>query len=88
MFVHLIIIRHYLRLNGKNEAKKQEKFIRFDSISFRDIVGNNLHFKTSSAARSDWLEDENDQLAALLLYRDTLKKNLTTAAKAGGGLPR
>lgn len=54
----------------------------------RDIVGNNLHFKTSSAARSDWLEDENDQLAALLLYRDTLKKNLTTAAKAGGGLPR
>ena len=56
-------------------------------IRCRDIVGNNLHFK-SSAARNDWLEDENDQLAALLLYRDTLKRNLTTAAKAGGGLPK
>jgi hypothetical protein len=50
-------------------------------------VGNNLHFNSSSQ-HSGWIDDENDQLAALLLYRDTLKRNLTTPAQAGGGFPR
>ncbi|CAF1332530.1 unnamed protein product [Rotaria sordida] len=53
----------------------------------RDIVGNNLHFSSTSINHS-WIDDENDQLAALLLYRDALKRNLTTATRAGGGFPR
>ncbi|CAF1353623.1 unnamed protein product [Rotaria sp. Silwood1] len=53
----------------------------------RDIVGNNLHFNSRSLNNS-WIDDENDQLAALLLYRDALKKNLTTSTKAGCGFPR
>jgi hypothetical protein len=53
----------------------------------RDIVGNNLQF--NSSYKNDWLDDENDQLAALLLYRDTLKKNLTTPMNLGtGGFPK
>ena len=58
------------------------------SFSFsRDVVGNNLQFNSSSN-NYDWLDDENDQLAALLLYRDALKKNLTTQSKFGGGYPK
>ena len=53
----------------------------------RDIVGNNLRF-IPRTQNNTWIDDENDQLAALLLYRDALKRNLTTASKAGGGFPR
>ncbi|CAF2590088.1 unnamed protein product [Rotaria sp. Silwood2] len=54
----------------------------------RDIVGNNLRFNSRSLNNNNWIDDENDQLAALLLYRDALKKNLTTSTKAGVGFPR
>lgn len=56
-------------------------------FSSRDIVGNNLQFNPASQ-NYDWLDDENDQLAALLLYRDALKKSLTTQSKFGGGYPK
>jgi hypothetical protein len=50
-------------------------------------VGNNLQFNSSSQY-NDWMDNENDQLAALLLYRDAMKKNLTVPAKFSGGFPR
>ncbi|CAF4650555.1 unnamed protein product, partial [Rotaria magnacalcarata] len=43
----------------------------------RDVAGNNVRFNRS-LNNSSWVDHENDQLAALLLYRDALKKNLTT----------
>ncbi|CAM4758791.1 unnamed protein product [Rotaria magnacalcarata] len=53
----------------------------------RDVVGNNVRFNRS-LNNSSWVDHENDQLAALLLYRDALKKNLTTPTKAGSSFPR
>ena len=83
-------IQHCLLLNGKTRHLLID-WSAAPSILLillrRDIVGNNLHFKTTPRS-NDWIEDENDQLAALLLYRDMLKRNLTTAARAGGGMPR
>jgi hypothetical protein len=34
------------------------------------------------------MDNENDQLAALLLYRESLKRNLTMPPKFSGGFPR
>jgi hypothetical protein len=56
-------------------------------LFFRDIVGNNLHFNPPPQ-NNDWIQDENDHLAALLRHRDNLRLNLTTPAKAGGAFPR
>jgi hypothetical protein len=54
---------------------------------FRNIVGNNCHFNSSSQ-NNNWIDDENDQLAALLRYRDSMKHNFTTSSKTGGAFPR
>jgi hypothetical protein len=53
----------------------------------RDVVGNNLRFNSASNA-DNWNDGENSNLRALLMYRDALKRNLTTPAMAGGGLPK
>jgi hypothetical protein len=55
------------------------------NVSFlfcRDVVGNNLQFDSPSQ-NFDWPDDENDRLAALLLYRDALKKRLATPNNSG-----
>jgi hypothetical protein len=53
----------------------------------RDIVGNNLHFNSSSQnnGRNDV---DNEHLGSLMMYRDILKQNLTTPVRAGGGFPK
>jgi len=83
--------QQYHEINGSNDDLVPPSVKPFNNnpplpSTQRDIIGNNLHFNSSQS--NDWIDNENDQLAALLLYRDALKRNLTTPAKAGGGLPR
>jgi len=54
----------------------------------RDVMGNNLQFNSLSMNNKDWIENENDHLAALLQYRDAMKRNLMTQSKFVGGFPR
>jgi len=51
-------------------------------------MGNNLQFNSLSMNNKDWIENENDHLAALLQYRDAMKRNLMTQSKFVGGFPR
>lgn len=86
----------FVKQNYENDQKNDD-FVTSSTKPFnnnpplpdtqRDIVGNNLHF-TSTSQNDNWIDDENDQLAALLLYRDALKRNLTTSTKIGVGLPK
>ena len=69
-----------------NNFQNNDENKMFFLFCCRDIVGNNLQF--NSASQNEWIDNENEQLAALLLYRDALKKNLTTPSKFAGGFPR
>jgi len=87
IFNHLIIIHLYQILNGMMSFFYNSKNRICCCFFCRDIVGNNLQFNSSSQ-KNGWADDENNQLAALLLYRDALKKTLTTPAKFSNGFPR
>ena len=57
-------------------------------IIFRDIYGNNLRFQSSSFRYNPRQQAEYEELTPLVMYRDALRRNLTTPNRAGGGTPR
>jgi hypothetical protein len=87
---HSIIIHHCHTHNGRIIMliillwTRNNNHIRLS----RDLVGNNLRFRSASFRSDNRNQSETDHLAPMLIYRDALRRNLTTPSRAGASLPR